>query len=66
MTNAEKLASVQAAIAAIEGGAQSYSAPGISATRADLKTLYERESKLEQLVSRETRGTGGLGYGVPL
>lgn len=66
MTNAEKLASVQSAIAAIESGSQSYSAPGISATRADLKTLYEREARLEQLVARETRQTGGLGYGVPL
>lgn len=53
-----QLERVQAAIAAIEGGAQSYSIAGRAMTRGDLKTLYEREERLRALAIRETRGGG--------
>lgn len=58
-TYAEQLESVQSAIAAIESGAQSYVISGRSLTRADLKTLYDREKWLQKMVSRESRGSGG-------
>jgi len=45
-TLASQLASVQAAITAIESGAQSASINGRQLTRADLKTLYDREASL--------------------
>ena len=41
-----QLETVQTAIAAIEGGAQSYSISGRSLTRADLPSLYKREREL--------------------
>lgn len=53
-----QLESVQAAIAAIEGGAQSYSIAGRSMSRGDLKTLYEREERLRALVERESSSNG--------
>ena len=55
-TYTEQLESVQAAIEAIETGAQSYSAEGQSVTRADLNALYAREARLQKLVARESRG----------
>lgn len=55
-TYAEQLTSVQAAITAIEGGAQSYSIAGRSLTRADLSVLYKREERLRVLADRESRG----------
>lgn len=55
-TLAEKLASVQAAIAAIEGGAQSITSNGQTLTRADLGTLYAREEKLLKKVDWGNRG----------
>jgi len=55
-TLAEQLASVQAAIAAIESGAQSTASEGESLTRADLKTLYDREEKLLNKIDRADRG----------
>ena len=55
-TLAEQLASVQAAIAAIESGAQSASSEGESLTRADLRTLYEREQRLLNKIDRGDRG----------
>jgi len=51
-----QLESVQAAIAAIEGGAQSYSVQGRSVSRGDLAMLYKREETLRRKVDRETRG----------
>jgi hypothetical protein len=53
-----QLTSVQAAIAAIESGAQSYSIAGRSLSRADLATLYEREKWLRAQVDRANRGGG--------
>ena len=51
-----QLERVQAAIAAIEGGAQSYQIRGRALTRGDLRTLYDRETWLRAQVDRETRG----------
>ena len=54
-TLAAQLTRVQAAIAAIEDGAQSITAEdGRSLTRADLKTLYEREKGLLRRVDHES------------
>jgi len=55
-TLAEQLASVQAAIAAIESGAQSTTNDGRTLTRADLGTLYNREKELLNKVDRADRG----------
>ena len=55
-TLAEQLASVQAAIASIESGAQAASSEGESLTRADLKTLYEREERLLNKIARGDKG----------
>ena len=55
-TLAEQLASVQAAIAAIESGAQAASSEGESVTRADLRTLYAREENLLRKIDRGDRG----------
>jgi len=57
-TYAEQLVSVQAAIAAIESGAQSYSIAGRSLSRADLKTLYDREAWLLARVASSARAGG--------
>ncbi len=51
-----QLESVQAAIAAIEGGAQSYSIQGRTLARGDLGTLYEREKYLRKMADRDSRG----------
>lgn len=47
---------MQAAIAKIEGGGQSYTLEGNAYTRAELKILYEREERLRALAAREARG----------
>ncbi len=52
-----QLERVQAAIAAIESGAQSYSIGGRTLTKADLKTLYEREKDLKLSLADETYGS---------
>lgn len=52
-----QLERVQAAIAAIESGSQSYSIGGRTLTKADLKTLYEREKDLKLSLSDETYGS---------
>jgi len=52
-TLAERLTSVEAAISAIEGGAQSFTFMGRTYTRADLKTLYDQQRYLETRVARE-------------
>ena len=64
-TYEQQLEEVQAAISAIEGGAQSYSIGGRSLARADLKTLYEREKQLRSDVAREKRGGMPVKRGVP-
>ena len=55
-----QLESVQAAIEAIETGAQSYSITTASGSRSmsrsDLNTLYEREKYLRSMVATEQRG----------
>lgn len=63
----EKLERVQAAIAAIESGAQEVTYEGRSITRAKIEALYEREKYLEQCLARKNRG-GGIRTrgGVPL
>ena len=55
-TLAEQLASVQAAIAAIESGAQSSMSEGKTVSRADLITLYCREYNLLNKIDRGDRG----------
>lgn len=55
-TLAQQLESVQAAIAAIESGAQSASSEGESLSRADLKTLYDREDRLLNKIARGDKG----------
>ena len=59
-TYTEQLEAVQAAIAAIEGGAQAYAINGRSVTRADLGTLYARESALMAKAVREQSGRTGI------
>lgn len=61
-----QLERVQGAIAAIESGAQSYSVAGRSFTKADLKTLYERETWLRGQVAKESRGGIRIMRAVPL
>lgn len=56
-TLAQQLESVQAAIEAIEGGAQSYTIEGFTYTRASLKTLYAREERLLNKIAAESAGT---------
>lgn len=61
---AEQLASVNAAIAAIEGGAQQYSNGSLQLTRANLGELYKERVRLTPLALRESRGgRGGLRIG---
>ena len=55
-TLAQQLDSVQAAIAAIESGAQEVSVNNRTYRKADLKTLYDREERLLARISRETNG----------
>jgi len=52
----QQLERVQAAIAAIESGEQSFEINGRTVRRADLKTLYDREAYLRRMVEREKRG----------
>ncbi len=47
-----QLESVRAAIEAIEGGAQEYTIGNRHLKRADLQTLYNRESTLETQITR--------------
>jgi len=61
-TLAEQLTSVQAAITAIESGAQDYILDSQRVQRADLKTLYAREQYLQRKIARE----GGAGRTVAM
>jgi hypothetical protein len=58
----QQLDDVDAAIARIEGGAQSYTVSGaesgVSYTRADLAELYKQRDRLQAAVNRGT--TGGI------
>lgn len=56
---ATQLASVRAAIAAIESGGQEVQFEGRRIKEADLAVLYKREERLTGLAAREARG-GGL------
>jgi len=49
-----RLASVQAAIIAVEGGSQSIGGDGKTLTRADLRTLYAQERALERRIARSS------------
>lgn len=63
-----QLERVQTAIATIEAadGGQAVGADGQTLTRADLKTLYDREAWLRRRVAAEERGGGvGVSYVVP-
>lgn len=62
----EKLDRVQQAIAAIENGGQNVAYEGRSVTKADLKTLYDREKYLEMRIARQSRGGIRTRGGVPL
>ncbi len=55
-TYAEQLDDVQNAIFAIESGAQQFQINNRMLTRANLKTLYEREIYLMKQVNRDTYG----------
>ncbi len=57
-TYAERLDQVQAAIMAIESGAQSYMIGGRSLTRGSLSELYKQERYLERMAAREANGGG--------
>lgn len=52
----EQLVNVRAAIAAIETGAQAYKIENRSITRADLATLYARETSLKSEITRAEHG----------
>jgi len=56
-TVAEQLAGVEAAIAAIEGGAQEYKIGWRSVRRADLPVLYDERRKLRQELAAPYRTT---------
>jgi hypothetical protein len=53
----EQLESVQAAIAKIESGSQSYGIAGRSVQRASLEALYRREKELKMALVRQKQGT---------
>ena len=59
-----QLERVQAAIAAIETGAQSYQINNRKVTKGDVATLYARETSLKSQIAREQGGDvyfAGLG-----
>ena len=58
LTLREQLESVQMAILKIESGAQEYQIGTHRLTRADLKTLYDREASLKQAIAAEECGNG--------
>lgn len=57
-TYAEKLASLEAAIAKVEGGGQDVTFEGRRITYGDLAAMYRERARLETLVAREARGGG--------
>ena len=54
-----QLTRVQAAIAGVETKGQTFNIDGVTYSRANLKTLYEREKRLLALVAAESAGSGG-------
>lgn len=54
----EQLTSVQAAITAIESGAQSFQIADRTYSRADLSVLYQREESLLRRIAKQTNGGG--------
>jgi len=70
LTYQEQLESVQAAIARIEEGGQSYSLStntgSRQVTRANLSELYRREKELRGLVARQERGGMRVFGGTPV
>ena len=65
-TYAVQLDRVQAAIAAIEGGNQSYTLLNRTFTKADLRTLYERERWLRSQVAKQAAGGIRTVRAIPL
>lgn len=55
-TTQQQLDAVDAAIAAIEGGAQSFTVLGRLYQRGQLQTLYAERNRLEQKLQQEARG----------
>lgn len=69
-TYTQQLEQVQAAIDAIETGAQSYTIQtGIGTSRevsrANINWLYQREKFLREQIAREDRGGARVRYGTP-
>ena len=60
----QQLEEVQAAIAKIEEGGQAYNVEMYGLTRANLKTLYDREQYLRRMVEREENGGIKIQYGI--
>lgn len=56
---------VQAAIAAIEGGAQTFTVLGRTYQRGDLDTLYRREEQLLRRTEQDSRGGSRIRLGRP-
>ncbi len=59
-----QLASVRAAIAVIEAGAQSYVMGRKTVTRANLSTLYQREERLMRIIKSQSSGDSMTDIGV--
>ena len=59
-TLAEQLTSVQTAISNIESNGQSVGMSGRNLTKADLKTLYEREERLLARIARESAASRSM------
>lgn len=55
-TTQQQLDAVDAAITAIEGGAQSFTVLGRLYQRGDLQKLYAERHRLEQKLQQEARG----------
>ena len=53
----QQLASVNAAIAAIEGGAQEYRIGSQTVRRGELATLYAERRRLESIINAQNGGT---------
>lgn len=64
-TYSEQLEEVQTAITKIVTLGQSYTIEGRTLTRADLRTLYDREKVLMPLAAREASGGARVRYGTP-
>ena len=58
MTNQERLTQIEAAISAIELGAQEYRIGSRSVRRADLKALYDERRRIQRDIEEEN------GYGT--